>query len=74
LISIEIFDQNTTPSWLTPAKRFPISPEIKTKDSFHLWSTQRSIPKGKSDFHWNSFMGIEVPVHTGPEMLAKDMT
>jgi KDO2-lipid IV(A) lauroyltransferase len=28
-------------------------------------------PKGKSDFHWNSFMGIEVPVHTDPEMLAK---
>jgi KDO2-lipid IV(A) lauroyltransferase len=27
LISLlEIFDQNTTPSWLTPAKRFPISP------------------------------------------------
>jgi KDO2-lipid IV(A) lauroyltransferase len=28
-------------------------------------------PKIFSVFHWNSFMGIEVPVHTGAEMLAK---
>jgi KDO2-lipid IV(A) lauroyltransferase len=33
-------------------------------------------PKADRIFHWDSFMGIEVPVHTGPEMLAKkyDMT
>jgi hypothetical protein len=75
LISLlEIFDQNTTPSWLTPAKRFPISPEIKNKGFFPFMVYPAINPKGKSDFHWNSFMGIEVPVHTGPEMLAKDMT
>lgn len=28
-------------------------------------------PKISSVFHWNTFMGIEVPVHTGAEMLAK---
>ena len=28
-------------------------------------------PKLNRAFHWNSFMGIEVPVHTGAEMLAK---
>ena len=28
-------------------------------------------PKITSVFHWNTFMGIEVPVHTGAEMLAK---
>lgn len=28
-------------------------------------------PKISSAFHWNTFMGIEVPVHTGAEMLAK---
>lgn len=28
-------------------------------------------PKISSVFHWNDFMGIEVPVHTGAEMLAK---
>ena len=28
-------------------------------------------PKSGSFFHWNKFMGIEVPIHTGGEMLAK---
>ena len=28
-------------------------------------------PKISSVFHWNKFMGVEVPVHTGAEMLAK---
>ncbi|WP_309641637.1 lysophospholipid acyltransferase family protein [Flavobacterium sp.] len=28
-------------------------------------------PKISSTYHWGSFMGIEVPVHTGAEMLAK---
>jgi KDO2-lipid IV(A) lauroyltransferase len=28
-------------------------------------------PKLGAGFHWNKFMGIEVPVHTGAEMLAK---
>ncbi|CAN1553272.1 HtrB Lauroyl/myristoyl acyltransferase [Flavobacteriaceae bacterium] len=28
-------------------------------------------PKLGSFFHWNTFMGIEVPIHTGGEMLAK---
>ncbi|MGZ9676231.1 lysophospholipid acyltransferase family protein [Flavobacterium sp. GNP001] len=28
-------------------------------------------PKADRIFHWHSFMGVEVPVHTGPEMLAK---
>jgi lauroyl/myristoyl acyltransferase len=28
-------------------------------------------PKSDRIFHWDSFMGVEVPVHTGAEMLAK---
>jgi KDO2-lipid IV(A) lauroyltransferase len=28
-------------------------------------------PKENSAYHWTQFMGIEVPVHTGAEMLAK---
>ncbi len=28
-------------------------------------------PKLGTFFHWNTFMGIEVPIHTGGEMLAK---
>jgi len=30
-------------------------------------------PKVSKAFHWTKFMGIEVPVHTGAEMLAKRM-
>ena len=30
-------------------------------------------PKMNRAFHWNTFMGIEVPVHTGAEMLSKKM-
>ncbi|MET0758784.1 MAG: lysophospholipid acyltransferase family protein [Flavobacterium sp.] len=30
-------------------------------------------PKMGKAFHWSTFMGIEVPVHTGAEMLAKKM-
>ncbi|HWS60366.1 MAG TPA: lysophospholipid acyltransferase family protein [Flavobacterium sp.] len=28
-------------------------------------------PKAESAYHWQKFMGIEVPVHTGAEMLSK---
>ena len=33
-------------------------------------------PKPQTAFHWQTFMGIKVPVHTGAEMIAKklDMT
>ena len=39
-------------------------------------SASDQSPKADRIFHWESFMGVEVPVHTGPEMLAKkyDMT
>jgi KDO2-lipid IV(A) lauroyltransferase len=30
-------------------------------------------PKVDKAFHWNEFMGIKVPVHTGAEMLAKKL-
>ena len=30
-------------------------------------------PKADKAFHWNEFMGIKVPVHTGAEMLAKKL-
>lgn len=30
-------------------------------------------PKPHKAFHWNDFMGIKVPVHTGAEMLAKKL-
>jgi len=30
-------------------------------------------PKVKKAFHWNGFMGIKVPIHTGAEMIAKKL-
>ncbi len=30
-------------------------------------------PKKNKAYHWNKFMGIEVPVHTGAEMLSKEL-
>ena len=30
-------------------------------------------PRAKKAFHWNEFLGITVPVHTGAEMLAKKL-
>jgi KDO2-lipid IV(A) lauroyltransferase len=30
-------------------------------------------PKVKKAFHWNNFMGIKVPMHTGAEIIAKRM-
>jgi KDO2-lipid IV(A) lauroyltransferase len=30
-------------------------------------------PKKGKAYHWNTFMGIEVPIHTGAEMLAKKL-
>ena len=30
-------------------------------------------PKKEKAYHWNTFMGIEVPIHTGAEMLAKKL-
>jgi len=30
-------------------------------------------PKPHSAYHWNKFMGVKVPIHTGAEMLAKKL-
>ncbi len=30
-------------------------------------------PKASKAYHWNEFMGIKVPIHTGAEMLAKKL-
>jgi KDO2-lipid IV(A) lauroyltransferase len=53
------------------SKRFPISPEIKTSDLSIYGLPSDPIPKGKSSFSLEFLYGIEVPVHTSPEMLAK---
>ncbi len=48
-----------------------ISKNYKEKNlSVYGFASDQS-PKLSSVFHWQRFMGIEVPVHTGAEMLAK---
>lgn len=46
-----------------------VNAKIKKLGTYGFASDQS--PKASSAFHWNKFMGIEVPVHTGAEMLAK---
>jgi KDO2-lipid IV(A) lauroyltransferase len=42
----------------------------KWQIEFYGFASDQS-PKISSVFHWQKFMGIEVPVHTGAEMLSK---
>lgn len=59
---------------------------IDTKNSIRVMSDNKKAgilgvygfasdqsPKLGKAFHWNTFMGIEVPVHTGAEMMVKKM-
>jgi hypothetical protein len=71
LISLlEIFDQNTTLSWLTPAKRFPYRPKSK-QGILSIYGLPSDQSQRQIGFSLEFLYGIEVPVHTGPEMLAK---
>ena len=59
---------------------------ITTKDSIDILTDNKKkglitingfaadqSPKKEKAYHWNTFMGIEVPVHTGAEMLSKKL-
>jgi KDO2-lipid IV(A) lauroyltransferase len=73
LISLlEIFDQNTTLSWLTPAKRFPIARNQK-QGILSIYGLPSDQSPKANRFSLEFLYGIEVPVYR-PEMLAKDMT
>jgi KDO2-lipid IV(A) lauroyltransferase len=47
-----------------------ISNKNNNRLSIYGFASDQS-PKSYSAFHWQKFMGIEVPVHTGAEMLSK---
>jgi KDO2-lipid IV(A) lauroyltransferase len=69
LISLlEIFDQNT--ELVNTSKTIPYRPKSK-QGILSIYGLPSDQSQRQISFHWNSFMGIEVPVHTGPEMLAK---
>lgn len=53
-------------------KTIPFIAENQKKGILSLYAlASDQSPAGNRIFHWDNFMGIEVPVHTGPEMLSK---
>lgn len=57
---------------IVTSKTIPlISQNQKEKNLSVYGLVSDQSPKMNRIFHWETFMGIEVPVHTGPEMLSK---
>ena len=53
-------------------KAIPLMAENQEKGILSMYGlASDQSPKLNRAFHWEKFMGIEVPVHTGAEMLAK---
>ncbi len=57
---------------ITTKETIPVLMKAKVNgESFTCGFVSDQSPKLDKAFHWNTFMGINVPVHTGAEMLAK---
>ncbi|TDE44381.1 lipid A biosynthesis acyltransferase [Flavobacterium rhamnosiphilum] len=53
-------------------KAIPLMAENQKKGILSMYGlASDQSPKLNRAFHWDKFMGVEVPVHTGAEMLAK---
>ncbi|WP_044404263.1 lysophospholipid acyltransferase family protein [Lacinutrix sp. Hel_I_90] len=59
---------------ITTKETIPILTELQEKDVLTIngFISDQS-PKPDKAHHWNEFMGIKVPIHTGAEMLAKKL-
>lgn len=59
---------------ITTKETIPTLIESKNKGELSLsgFASDQS-PKAEKAFHWQNFMGIKVPVHTGAEMIAKKL-
>ena len=59
---------------ITTKETFSVLEEAKKNGilSMNGFASDQSPKKNKA-YHWNEFMGINVPVHTGAEMLAKKL-
>lgn len=59
---------------ITTKETFTVLAESKKKGELTIngFASDQS-PKVNKAFHWNEFMGIKVPMHTGAELLAKKM-
>jgi len=59
-------------SLITTKETVPYIIKNKNKNLLSIYGfASDQSPKISSAFHWQKFMGIEVPVHTGAEMLSK---
>jgi len=59
---------------ITTKETFTILNESKKKGELTINGfVSDQSPKAHKAFHWNEFMGIKVPMHTGAEMLAKKL-
>ncbi|SFN80611.1 KDO2-lipid IV(A) lauroyltransferase [Bizionia echini] len=59
---------------ITTKESIPILMETKRQGKVTICGfVSDQSPKAEKAFHWNKFMGITVPVHTGAEMLAKKL-
>jgi Kdo2-lipid IVA lauroyltransferase/acyltransferase len=57
---------------ITTKETVPIIIKNKSNNLLSIYGfASDQSPKASSAFHWQKFMGIEVPVHTGAEMLSK---
>jgi len=59
---------------ITTKETIPTLTESKSKGELSIsgFASDQS-PKPHKAHHWNNFMGIKVPIHTGAEMLAKKL-
>ena len=59
---------------ITTKEAIPILIEAKNRGELTIngFNADQS-PRVKKAYHWNEFMGIKVPIHTGAEMLAKKL-
>ena len=59
---------------ITTKEAIPALIEAKNKGELTIngFNADQS-PRVKKAYHWNEFMGIKVPIHTGAEMLAKKL-
>ncbi len=59
---------------ITTKETVPILVDSKRKGELTISGfVSDQTPKPRKAFHWNEFLGITVPVHTGAEMLAKKL-
>lgn len=57
---------------ITTKETIPVIVNNNKNDELSIYGfASDQSPKISSTFHWQKFMGIEVPVHTGAEMLSK---